>query len=178
MTDKSIKNIYTREEALKILEEYGTPKHVIGHCKAVADVAVRVAERLNTLGFDLDVGLCEAAGLLHDMARLEPDHQLVAAKWLRDHGHDAEADIIEVHMQYPQFSEASETNETDLVCLGDRVCIEDKYVGPEKRFAYIFDKNKHLPHRTEIIAGKREQMMRYISDLEEILGISLDELMS
>lgn len=169
--------VYTREEALKVLEEYGTPAHVIGHCKAVADVAVRVAEKLNEKGFHLDVGLCEAAGLLHDMARVHDDHQTVAANWLREHGHDREADIIAVHMHYPEFSSIPDTNETDLVCLGDRVCIEDRYVGPEKRFAYIFEKNKHLPERKHILESKKDEMIRYVRDLEDFLGISLDELM-
>ena len=169
--------IYTREEALKILEEYQTPAHVIGHCKAVADVAVRVAERLNELGFDLDVGLCEAAGLLHDLARVQPEHQAVAAEWLREHGHDREADIVAVHMHYPQFNPIAETNETDLVCLGDRVCIEDKYVGPEKRFEYIFEKNKDKPERRKILESKKGEMFRYVKELEETMGITLDELM-
>ena len=170
--------IYTREEALKILDEYGTPEHVIGHCKAVADVAVRVARKLNEKGFDLDVGLCESAGLLHDMARVEPDHQDVAAKWLRDRGHDEEADIVAVHMNYPRFNKASETTEMDLVCLGDRVCVEDEYVGADKRFEYIFNKHKLDPARKPMLEKKKQEMLAYVRDLEGIMGMTLDDVMA
>ena len=169
--------IYTREEALKILDEYGTPAHVIGHCKAVANVAVKVGEKLNEKGFHIDLQLCEAAGLLHDMARVYDDHQTVAAEWLRAHGHDKEAEIIAVHMHYPAFNPIEETNETDLVCLGDRVCIEDKYVGPEKRFQYIFNKNKDRPDRKAILESKKGEMFHYVKELEDFLGITLDELL-
>ncbi len=146
---------------------------------AVADVAVKVARRLNGEGFSLDVRLCEAAGLLHDMARTEPDHQAVAAAWLRERGHCREAEIIGVHMHYPQFHDVMETDETDLVCLGDRVCIEDEYVGPEKRFDYIFNKHKGDPPGSMIfLEEKKQQLLKYVADLEKLMGMSLDELMT
>lgn len=169
----------TEQMAYNMLEEYGTPPHVIRHCEAVADVAERVCLRLIDKGFDLDAELVKTAGLLHDMARTEPDHQTVAAEWLRERGYDAHADIIAVHMRYPKFNPAEKTNETDLVCLGDRVCIEGHYAGVDKRFDYIINKAKHhAPDHVPIIESKREEMKRYIKDIEGIMGISLDELMA
>lgn len=168
----------TKQQAYEILNEYGTPSHVIAHCEAVSKVAERVGIELNKKGFDLDIELAATAGLLHDMARLEEDHQKVAAEWLRERGYDRHADIIAVHMNYPAFNAARDTNETDLVCLGDRVCIEGSYAGADKRFDYIINKaSKHAPSHIPIIESKRAAMKDYIKDLEEIMGISLDELM-
>lgn len=169
----------TVQMAYNMLEEFGTPPHVIRHCEAVACVAERVCLRLIDKGFDLDRELVKTAGLLHDMARTEPDHQKVAADWLRERGYDAHADIIEVHMRYPRFNPVEKTNETDLVCLGDRVCIEGHYAGVDQRFDYIIKKAKrHAPDHVPIIESKRAEMKSYIKSIEDFLGISLDELMA
>ena len=40
----------SRNECLEMLKEYGTPPHVVGHCKSVAAVACRLGEALNAAG--------------------------------------------------------------------------------------------------------------------------------
>lgn len=172
-----MKGNLTREEAYKILEEYGTPEHVIKHGEAVANVAVKVGERLNEKGLNLDLELAFVCGVLHDMARLEEDHGQVAADWLCAHGHEVEGNIIRNHMHYPWFNEVEDTTEEDLICLGDRVCIENTYVGVEKRFDYIFDKHKLNPARKPILEAKKKEMIDYINKLNDFMGISLDDLM-
>ena len=64
----------TTEECLKLLEEYGTPDRVKGHCRAVADTACRIGRALNRHGHHFDLELVNAAGLLHDIARVEERH--------------------------------------------------------------------------------------------------------
>ncbi|MEA4921768.1 MAG: HD domain-containing protein [Eubacteriaceae bacterium] len=171
------------KECMEMLKEYGTPEHVQGHCRAVADVAVTVGEKLNETGrFDLDVGLARAAGLLHDIARVEDAHWLVGEKYLREQGYDEVADIVAVHMFYPEFSPVEKTTETDLVCLGDRTVKYDKYVGVEERMEYIMNKAEknagdQLKKVMTKIMIKKEQLERYVADLEKIMGVSLDDLM-
>lgn len=176
------KNYPDEEECMKMLAEYGTPRHVIGHCRAVTDVAVSVGKKLNEHGFDLDIDLVRAAGLTHDIARTEDRHWEVAADYLRSRGYDAVADIVAVHMFYPGFSPASKTNETDLVCLGDRTVKEDKYVGVEERMAYIMNKAERNAgaDKDKVLAKirqKKADLQKYVADLEVIMGISLDDLM-
>ena len=170
----------SREKCVEYLNEYGTPEHVIGHCKAVADVAVTVGKRLNEKGLKLNIGLIEAAGLTHDLARVEDKHWEVAANFLCKKGYESVADIVKVHMYYPQFSKPEETTETDLVCLGDRTVKEDKYVGVEERMAYIINKaqrNSGDPEVIERILEKKKQLISYINGLEKIMGVSLEQLM-
>ena len=52
----------TTEECLKLLEEYGTPTRVKGHCRAVADTACRIGRALNRHGHHFDLELVNAAG--------------------------------------------------------------------------------------------------------------------
>ena len=44
-------------------------------------------------------------------------------------GYREVSDIIRVHMTYEPFSHLENISETDLVCLGDRLVMEDRYVG-------------------------------------------------
>lgn len=52
---------------------------IVSHCRAVAEVAGLLGQRLNRAGCSLDIPLLKAAGLLHDLARKEPDHARVGA---------------------------------------------------------------------------------------------------
>ena len=52
------------EKCLALLKENGCSDEVIRHCKAVRDVAVRMAQRAHA-----NVKLVEAAALLHDIGR-------------------------------------------------------------------------------------------------------------
>lgn len=53
-----------REECLRILADSGCSEAVIEHCKAVAELAVRIARRCGA-----DESLVEAGALLHDIGR-------------------------------------------------------------------------------------------------------------
>ncbi|MGI6735886.1 MAG: HD domain-containing protein [Anaerovoracaceae bacterium] len=169
-------------ECLRMLAEYGTPQRVINHCREVTRVAVAVGERLNQRGFALNIELVRAAGLLHDIARVEPRHWEVGARVVRAAGYDDVADIIAAHMTYPQFSPAAETNETDLVCLGDRTVREDTCVGVEARMAYIMDKARRNAgdEREQVLARierSKEKLTQYVHDLEKIMGCSMADLL-
>lgn len=50
MTKSSDSRHPSREECLGYLAEYGTPKHVVGHCKSVAAVAYMLGKALNKAG--------------------------------------------------------------------------------------------------------------------------------
>jgi len=52
------------EECINLLKKTGCSGSVINHCKAVRDIAVRIAEKT-----DADINLVEAGALLHDIGR-------------------------------------------------------------------------------------------------------------
>ena len=206
-----------RERCLQYLEEYDTPPHVVGHCKAVADVACRIGAALNEAGgtkapviaevtfeqFDkangfkgyridetrtemdtgvfrmFDLALTEAAGLLHDMARVEENHWDVAADFCLTHGMEEEAKAIRVHMQYEFTADAWHLTEADLICLGDRLVLEDHYTGIDERMDYIIAKaeRRGQMHAREAILRKKEETQVLLRQIEERIGMSLDALM-
>ena len=165
----------TEEEVNQIYEEYGTPNHVIAHCRAVTRVALGIAEALNCHGYHLDLDLIKGAGLAHDTARTSDEHWNVCADILEKRGFQEEADIVRVHMTY-QLNSVDRLNETDMVCLGDRLVKEDQYVGVDERFQYIMDKAPHIPEIQTHLAEHREKMRILLKQIEEIIGISIDDL--
>lgn len=168
-----------RQECERLLSEYNTPEHVKRHCRAVANMACIVAEELNKHGFDLNIPLILSAGLLHDIARVEDRHWDVGADLMEKLGYHDEAKIIKVHMTYSPFSDISDVTETDLVCLGDRTVLEDEYVGLDKRIDYVINKAKNAgnPQAEPIILEKKKQTRGFIDQIEEVIGMSLDDLM-
>ena len=168
-----------RQECLRILDEYHTPPHVIGHCKAVAAVGYTLARALNQKGRQLDLDLILASGLLHDMARVEDMHWDVAADFCERRGWKQEADIIRVHMSYDPFNDLAHLNETDIICLADRTVLEDRYAGLDRRIDYIINKAirfGHPEHRPHILRKKGETR-KLIDEIEAFLGCSMDALM-
>ena len=117
---------YTKKEAYKLLREYGTPKHVVEHCEVVADTAIKIATKLNDNGYNLDLALIQAAGLLHDIARVNEPHAEIGANYLKALGHNKEAGIVRQHMTYSEFNSPENINETDIVCIADRVYKKNK----------------------------------------------------
>ena len=169
----------TREECFRLLDEYGTPEHVRRHCSAVAQTAYSIASALNDNGHDLDLDLIMSAGLLHDIARVEERHWDVAADFLENLGFREESEIIRVHMTYSPFSQINNVSETDMVCLGDRLVKENEYVGIDERIQYIIDKAVRNGHEEKIpfILEKKKDTERFITQIEETIGISIDKLM-
>lgn len=59
-----------RKEYLAILAEYHVPPHIVSHSRAVAKLAVFLAQRLNENGAAVDIELLDGACLLHDLLRV------------------------------------------------------------------------------------------------------------
>ncbi|MBR5315990.1 MAG: HD domain-containing protein [Firmicutes bacterium] len=166
----------SREECENLYKVHQTPAHVIGHCRAVAHVALEIGRKLNEHGYDFDLELIEGAGLAHDVARVEEEHWNVGAKILRELGYDDEANIVEVHMHRHVY-DYDTLSEMDLVCIGDRLVIEDQYVGLDKRFTYIIDKAKvNYPHRIWKIEENREKLRDLLHKIEDCMGQTIDSL--
>ncbi|MDO4553451.1 MAG: NTP transferase domain-containing protein, partial [Bacillota bacterium] len=89
-----------KDVCLAALEEYGTPPHVMRHCTAVAETAVKMAAALNRAGYEFDLPRLRAACLLHDIARVEEDHGEAGARYAEKQGWYELAPLIRPHMYY------------------------------------------------------------------------------
>ncbi len=175
MTEEKEKKRLTEEACRDLYRQYGTPEHVIRHCEAVSMVAVTIGKQLNGCGYSLDVPLIKGAGLIHDVARLSEDHGHVAAKILDELGYHDEADIVREHMIY-DFHDFAHLNETDLVCLADRLVKEDRYVGLDERIDYILHKAPQIPQVQNRICQKKRETRRLMDEIEAAIGCTIDSL--
>lgn len=127
---------------------------------------------------EFDLALTNAAGLLHDMARVEDRHWDVAADFCLSEGLTDESKIIRVHMMFDFTSDAWHLTEADLVCLGDRLILEDHYTGIDERMDYIIAKAErqgNMQARSAILKRKEETKV-LLREIEDRIGMSLDQL--
>ncbi len=167
----------SREECLALLKKYNTPDHVIKHCIMVTETALRIGKALNDRGCNLDLGLIQGAGLIHDIARVEDNHWDIGAEIASDLGYDQEADIIKIHMFYYCDPSQEEIKEKDIICLADRMVKEDQYVGLDDRMQYILEKFKGNQEAVERISERIKDNKAMILRIEKIIGTSIDSLM-
>lgn len=165
----------TKKECEVLFHQYNTPENVIRHCRAVAEVAVKIGSELNKHGFNFDTELIYGAALAHDVARTQENHGYVGSKILDEIGFRDESQIVKVHM-FHDFNEFTSLTETDIVCLGDRLVKEDKYVGLDERIGYIINKPGVDEDRREIILKKKEETRDLIEKIQFKIGKTLDEL--
>jgi len=96
------KRLPSPEEAVKILKETGCSPQVIRHCKAVAELAVRIAETCTENGNNVNVELVHIGALLHDIGRSKTHsihHVVVGAEMARSLGMpDSVTSIVERHV--------------------------------------------------------------------------------
>jgi uncharacterized protein len=92
----------SREQALQLLREQGCSAKVINHCKAVAELALETANILKDRGFQINFGLVEIGGLLHDIGRSKTHtvrHAVVGAEIAESAGlPDSVVSIIKRHV--------------------------------------------------------------------------------
>lgn len=172
-----MKNRITKDEVNQLYEEWHTPDKVKAHCKAVSDVGVKLAEELNKHGYKLDIDLIRGSGLAHDVARTSEKHAEVGYKILSDMGYYDEADIVRVHMTYPQYNSVEKLNECDIMCIADRVVKEDRYVGLDERMEYIINKiPQGNPEVVKKILSKKAETKVLLDDIAKVIGKTLDQL--
>jgi len=124
--------IPSKAKCLDLLKEAGCSDEVICHCKAVRDIAVRIAQKAHAR-----VDLVEAGALLHDIGRSKTHtirHAVEGAKIARHLGlSDEIVNIIERHigaglskdvaksLRLPKKDFIPETLEEKIVCHADNL---------------------------------------------------------
>jgi putative nucleotidyltransferase with HDIG domain len=137
----SREDIPTERECMTLLKSRNAPEKLVAHCRMVAEVAGVLAVRLEGAGLPLDLELVKAAGLLHDIAKGEPDHAAAGAALLEESGYGRVARIVAVHTDIEPKGSLP-PDEADVVHLADKlvqcdrlVSLEERFEGPLKKFA-------------------------------------------
>lgn len=142
------KTLPSPEEALKILQESGCSANVIRHCKAVAEIAVQIAEKCANNGVHVDIELVQIGALLHDIGRAKThgvNHPIAGAEIARSRDlPDSLVCIIERHLgggisvrearefSWPKGTYIPETLEEKIVTYADKLIEGERRVPIEK----------------------------------------------
>ncbi|MDR1954241.1 MAG: TIGR03960 family B12-binding radical SAM protein, partial [Clostridiales Family XIII bacterium] len=176
-----MKTPLTRADCFALLKEHGTPDHVVRHCVSVADAAMRIGEALNDAmpsdadGDRIDIALIERAALLHDIARVLPNHGVAGAAIVAEYD-TAAAEIIADHMNHDFPDSVRDIRETDIVSLADRSVHEDRYIGFRDRMQIIMERFADNPEAVSVMQDKMAQTERLIAEIERIVSRDIDEI--
>lgn len=158
--------IPTREECLKLMGQYGMLENIIHHSLEVARVALFLSAELKKKGQDIDLGLVEAASLLHDLAKTDclktkEDHAQAGSQLLESMGYGKVGEIVAQHVRLHQEGDPSTVSEVEIVNYADKRVMHDRVVSLEERF-------RDLKERY----GRNQSAIDYLERLEkEINGI-------
>jgi uncharacterized radical SAM superfamily Fe-S cluster-containing enzyme/CTP:molybdopterin cytidylyltransferase MocA len=159
----------TLEESEAILARLGVPASVASHGRAVADVARRLAARLNLAGRDLDEELVAAAAVLHDLAKGRPDHPRRAARLLAAMGYPGVAAVVAAHHDIAPAA-AESLDEAAILYLADKLVSGDTPVSLEERFAAARKKFAADPGALAAAADRLALARRIAAKIESTLG--------
>jgi len=164
------------QEALALLEIHKAGARGLAHGRGVADVALALALALNRQGAGLDLELLEAAALVHDIAKGQPQHEQAGARLLADLGFTRTADIVAVHRDIDPAGLTRPT-ERELVYLADKLVRGPQRVGIGRRFQEKLDRFAHDAEATAAIRRRLGHALEMRTLVERCAGQSLEELL-
>ncbi len=155
------RTIPAREECLRLMREHGVLKNIVDHSIQVARVAIYLGKELNKRGQSIDLGLVEAASLLHDLTKTKSfgtkeDHAWTGSQILKEMGYEEVGEVVAQHVWLSHPIDPSYVSEEELVNYADKRVMHDRIVSLEERF-------KDLRERY----GKDQKSIDYLGRMEE-----------
>ena len=174
-TQANRRDIPSEAECDALLQIQRVPAHIVRHTHAVATVAASLADALTAHGIHLDLPLVRAAALLHDMAKGEHDHAVIAAQRLRAFGFDRVAEVVATHSDLPGFSVI---DERAVVFLADKLVRNDQPVSLEERFAPAIERYHDMPQVRAAAQLRKQTAIRIAAVVEHLVGTPIAHFIS
>lgn len=171
------RDIPSQAECDTILVRMNVPERIVNHGRVVADVARKLALRLNQVGLSIDVNAVIAAGKLHDLAKGEPDHARIGARMLKKYGYYKVAQIVATHMDI-EMGEDGLLDEAAVVYLADKLVKGDCIVSITERFSSAMDKYTGNAEVVALIVERRLRAQRIEKIIEQLLGGNLAKIIT
>ena len=169
--------IPAQEECGVMLEHYlAVPEAVQDHSRAVARVAARLGEALNSAGANLDLDLIEAAGLLHDVFKGHKDHAGRGAAWLEGNGFPEVAAIVAEHTDI-LWEEGDQVDERALVYLTDKILGGERVLTLAHRREAALKKYGQIKAARRNIEARFDKAEKIKAAVERITGLSLTKIL-
>ncbi|MFB3884989.1 MAG: HD domain-containing protein [Thermodesulfobacteriota bacterium] len=119
--------------------------NIMDHSIEVARVALYLATELRKKGQRVDLGLVEAASLLHDITKSEclktkEDHARTGSELLKKLGYERVGEIVAEHIRLSKKNDASRITEEEIVNYADKRVQHDRIVSLEERFIDLIER--------------------------------------
>jgi len=159
--------IPTREECFRLMSQYGMLDHIMHHSIEVAKVALFLSAELNKKGQRINLGLVEAASLLHDLTKTvcfktKEDHAQTGSQLLREMGYERVGEVVAEHVVLSKEKDPSSVSEEEVVNYADKRVQHDRIVSLEERFSDLMD--RYGKGKKDI--GQLEQLKKTTFEIE------------
>ena len=152
-------------ECEALLDLHGVAEPVRRHSRAVAAVAAALADRLD----GIDKGLVIAAGLLHDIAKGQPNHAAAGAALVAKLGFANVAEVMRHHMDL-DFADGR-LDAAAVLFVADKLVREDRRVPLESRFQPAFERFAGQPDALAGAQRKYQTASRILAAIEARAGL-------
>ena len=175
------------EDCRALWDRYGMPPHIRAHCERVAELAMALALKAQSLGFRVIPEAVHAAGLLHDLGKMHSiqhggDHGQIGAAWvMRETRNGPIAQAVLFHVHWPWEDRLLECVDNDdfftamAVLYADKRVKHDGWVGLDDRYADLMDRYGVTEHARQRIEASHMQGRRVEAALARRLGVPIHE---
>lgn len=161
------------EECMEILRLSNVKQEVIEHMLSVSEFSKKIAVLLNEKGYDLNINVAYAGGLLHDVGKGKEAHAKEGAKIVCSFGYDCLSEIISEHMELKYFNKIGEK---EVVYICDKLLMGTEVVSLNKRFEQAWSRYENSPHILKNVNKRYADAVEIKKRIEYILGNSLENL--
>ncbi len=175
-------------ECIALLRKHQVPSHIVGHSVMVARVSVSLGCILNRINSDqgggnIDIRLVEAAGLLHDIAKMECINQLCehaqrGAEILNACGCPEVAHLVRQHVALDRpVAEYREVDEAMVLNYADKRVMHTEFVSLERRFEDLIERygtTAERKRRIELMYQETKFMENMIFRIADISPADLE----
>jgi putative nucleotidyltransferase with HDIG domain len=163
------------------MEQYGMLSHIIDHSVEVAKVALFLSIELNRRGQTIDLGLVEAASLLHDLTKTEclktkEDHARTGSLALQGLGYPRVGEIVAGHVHVSKEGDPSIVSEEEIVNYADKRIRHDRIVSLEERFSDLLDRYGRDARALQQLENLKRVTFEIEAKIFSILGMDPDGL--
>jgi len=143
------------------MSEYGMLENIFTHSLEVAKVALFISTELIKKEQRIDLGLVEAASLLHDITKTEclktkEDHAQTGSQILKAMGYERVGEVVKQHIWFGEKGSPVTVSEEEIVNYADKRVMHERIVSLEERFNDLKERY-----------GRDQRAIDYLSRLEK-----------
>ena len=168
------REIPTVRECEALLALRHVAETVVRHSRKVGEVAEQLALSLVGSGLAIDPKLARAGGLLHDLAKGEPEHARVGAELLRAEDMPRVAEVVASHTEM-EFSGI--IDERAVVYLADKLVGGDRLVTLDERFQRALDRFRGDPAAFAAVRRRKATAECVAAAIETWLAVPLEAIL-